>query len=511
MPKALTPTLLLILDGWGQAPPGPGNAVSLARTPTLDALLQSPSQSRLLCSGRSVGLPAGYMGNSEVGHMNIGAGRIVYQDMTRIDIAIEDGAFGANPVIAGTVQAAKAGGGTLHLMGLLSDGGVHSHIHHLFTLLEEAEKAGVHVAIHAFMDGRDTSPTSGISYMRMLQKKLGKHARIASVSGRYYAMDRDKRWDRTQKAWDALVNGKAVLIEDPVSAVQAAYDAGDTDEFIKPCLIAAKGEPPALVRDGDAVFFFNFRADRARQLTRCFADAGFAEFDRKRQPKLAYFATMTPYDASLPLPAAFVRQDLANGLGEVLAKQAIPQLRIAETEKYAHVTYFFNGGVEEPLPLEDRRLIPSPRDVATYDLKPEMSVEQVTDTLIAEWQSGKYTFVVCNLANMDMVGHTGIIPAGIKACEAVDKSVARILAAVKARGGRLLMTADHGNAEEMLTPDGHPQTAHSKNPVAFILADENGPRTLRAEGKLGDIAPTVLHLWHMDIPAEMTGQSLWEE
>ena len=510
MSSALTPTILLILDGWGLAPASSGNAVKLAKTPAIDALLALPTQTTLACSGRAVGLPDGFMGNSEVGHMNIGAGRIVYQDMTRIDITLEDGSFAANKVITDTVAAAKKTGGTLHLMGLLSDGGVHSHIHHLFALLAVAEKAGVSVAVHAFMDGRDTAPDSGLGYMKQLLGKMGPTARVASVSGRYFAMDRDKRWDRTQKVWEALVHGKGVTAPDPVTAIQLAYAAGETDEFIKPCMITDNTHPPLLIKDGDAVFFFNFRADRARQFSRCLYDPGFAEFDREQQPKLAAFSTMTAYDSTLPMPAAFLRQDLTNGLGAVIAKAGLQQLRIAETEKYAHVTYFFNGGVEDPLPGEERRLVPSPRDVATYDLKPQMSAEEVTSTLIKEWETGKYSFVVCNLANMDMVGHSGIIPAAVKACEAVDACVARIVAAVKARNGRLLMTADHGNAEEMLTPDGHPQTAHSKNMVAIILMDEDGPRTLRS-GKLGDIAPTILHLWHMDIPKEMTGQSLWEE
>ena len=510
MPTPRTPTLLLILDGWGQAPAGPGNAVSLAATPNIDALLALPSRAELLCSGRAVGLPAGYMGNSEVGHMNIGAGRIVYQDMTRIDISLEDGTFAANQVIVETIAAAKKSGGALHLMGLLSDGGVHSHIHHLFALLDAAFEAGVPAAIHAFMDGRDTAPDSGLGFMRQLVDKLKPGARVATVSGRYYAMDRDKRWDRTQRAWDALVNGKAPVFGDAMAAVQAAYDAGETDEFITPRIIADNANPPCLIRDGDAVFFFNFRADRARQLSRCLHDPNFAEFDRGKQPGLSAFATMTHYDASLPMPAAFLRQDMNNSLGQVVSDAGYRQLRIAETEKYAHVTYFFNCGREEPFAAEDRRLIPSPRDVATYDLKPQMSVHEVTDTLIAEWESGRYDFVVCNLANLDMVGHTGIIPAAIKACEAVDACVGRIVKAVKARKGRLLMTADHGNAEEMLTPDGHPQTAHSKNPVAIILTDEDAPRVLR-NGKLGDIAPTILRLWGMPVPEEMTGQSLVEE
>ena len=509
MSRTVTPTLLLILDGWGQAPAGPGNAVSLARTPAIDSLMALPGKTTLLCSGRAVGLPDGYMGNSEVGHMNIGAGRIVYQDMTRIDIALEDGSFAANPVIRDTVAAAKKSGGALHLLGLLSDGGVHSHIRHLFALLDAAREAGVPAFVHAFMDGRDTAPDSGIGFMRQLVERLGPNARVASVSGRYYAMDRDKRWERTQLAWDTLVNGKGPQFGDPLAAVQAAYNAGQTDEFITPRLIVPDGGGLPVIRDGDAVFFFNFRADRARQLSRCLFDLDFAEFDRMRIPRPAAFATMTAYEADFPMPAAFLRQNLDHGLGQVVSAMGLKQLRLAETEKYAHVTYFFNGGIEAPLPGEDRRLVPSPRDVATYDLKPEMSVYEVTDTLIREWESGVYDFIVCNFANLDMVGHTGVIPAAIKACEAVDACVARVTEAVKARKGRLLLTADHGNAEEMLTPDKHAQTAHSKNPVALVIMDEDAPRKLKP-GKLGDIAPTVLSLWGVPIPKEMTGEIMVE-
>lgn len=505
----VTPTLLLILDGWGLAPAGPGNAESLAATPAIDALTALPSRTTLLCSGRAVGLPEGYMGNSEVGHMNIGAGRIVYQDMTRIDMALEDASFFSNPVITETIAAAGNSGGALHLLGLLSDGGVHSHIRHLFALLDAARDAAVPTFVHAFMDGRDTAPDSGIEFMRRLVARLGPKARVATISGRYYAMDRDKRWERTQKAWDALINGQGPHFTDPVAAVQAAYDRGQTDEFIAPCLVVPQGGDPTVIRDGDAVFFFNFRADRARQLARCLCDAAFAEFDRKRLPEPAAFATMTAYEADFPMPVAFLRQNLALGLGQVVSEAGLRQLRIAETEKYAHVTYFFNGGVEDPFPGEDRRLIPSPRDVATYDLKPEMSVHEVTDALLEAWESGDYDFIVCNFANLDMVGHSGSIPAVIRACEAVDACVARVVTAVKARKGRLIMTADHGNAEEMLTPDNRPQTAHSKNPVALILTDADPPRKLKP-GRLADIAPTILFLWGMPASREMTGESLVE-
>ncbi|MDR0826288.1 MAG: 2,3-bisphosphoglycerate-independent phosphoglycerate mutase [Desulfovibrio sp.] len=505
--NAVKPVLLLILDGWGQAPPGPGNAVSLARTPRLDALLSLPSRSTLLCSGRAVGLPDGFMGNSEVGHMNIGAGRVVYQDMTRIDMAVENGTFFSNTAICSTLEAVKGSGGVLHLLGLLSDGGVHSHINHLFSLLDMAGKAGVPLCVHAFMDGRDTEPDSGIGFMRALKEKMGPRARVASISGRYYAMDRDQRWERVSRAWGTMVQGLGKRYADPVAAVEAAYSAGLGDEFIVPCLVAGADEEPGLIRDGDAVFFFNFRADRARELARCLFDPDFDAFARGKLPRLCAFSTMTAYEDSFPMPAAFARQNLKMGLGQVVSDLGMKQLRIAETEKYAHVTYFFNGGEEDPLPGEERRLIPSPRDVATYDLKPQMSVYEVTKTLIREWESAVYNFVVCNFANLDMVGHTGVIPAAIAACEAVDACVGRVWESVLKRNGLLFLTADHGNADEMLTPEGRPQTAHSKNPVALILASEEKRPPLQ-NGCLGDIAPTILRAWGLPQPAEMTGRSL---
>ncbi len=503
------PTLLLILDGWGRAPAGPGNAVSLAKTPNIDALLALPGKTQLACSGREVGLPKGYMGNSEVGHMNIGAGRVVYQDMTRIDITLEDGSFAANPVIVDTLAKTRASGGTLHLLGLLSDGGVHSHIHHLFALLDAAKAAGVPAVVHTFMDGRDTDPHSGLGFTRALEDHGGQ---IATVVGRYYAMDRDKRWDRTRTAWNALVHGTAGTAASGVAAVEAAYAAGETDEFIRPrVIIRADGTPMQRIASGDGVFLFNFRADRVRQITRCLFDDSFAEFDRGERPNLAALASMTAYEASFPLPAAFTRQELDNGLGTIISGRGMAQLRIAETEKYAHVTYFFNGGVEEPLPGEERIMVPSPRDVPTYDLKPQMSAVEVTDRLVEALKSGRFDFLVCNLANMDMVGHTGIIPAVIAAVETVDVCVGRIRAAVHAVAGTLLITADHGNAEEMLTPEGTPQTAHSKNPVALVVAEVGAPgKPLRSGGKLADIAPTVLQLMGIPQPAEMTGQSLLE-
>ncbi len=506
----LTPTLLLILDGWGIAPASSGNAVSLARTPVLDALRALPSQSRLTCSGRAVGLPEGFIGNSEVGHMNIGAGRVIFQDMTRIDMAIEDGSFARNPVLLDLMRTTREKGGRLHLLGLLSDGGVHSHLRHLCALLAMARTEGVEVFVHPFMDGRDTPPDSGLGFMRTLcgeMERIGA-GRVASLCGRFYAMDRDTRWERVREAWNCLVLGNGVVVEDPVAAVQAAYDAGVTDEFILPSNVVREGEAPVTIDDTDGVFFFNFRADRARELCQALYSPDFSAFAREKTPALAGFATMTAYDASFPMPVAFAKQARSNTLGEVVSSLGIQQLRIAETEKYAHVTYFFNGGREEPFPGEDRVLVNSPRDVATYDLKPEMSVHGVTDELISRWQRGGYSLAVCNLANLDMVGHTGVLSAAVRACEAVDECVGRILAAVRESGGRVLVTADHGNAETMRDANGKPHTAHTLNPVPLVLIDADSTVLLRSEGILGDIAPTILDLWGIAQPEDMTGESL---
>lgn len=511
--KTLTPTVLLILDGWGLAPEGPGNAARLAHTPTLDTILAHPSRTEIEASGRAVGLPAGFMGNSEVGHMNLGAGRIVYQDMTLIDVAIEEGKLPGNPVIAELLDKTKASGGTLHFMGLLSDGGVHSHIHQLKSLLEAAKAKGVPAVVHGFTDGRDTAPTGGATYVRDLlafMRQIG-HGSLGTLIGRYYAMDRDSHWERNILAWDALVHGKGEQASDPIAALEAAYKNGETDEFLKPRICPGADGAPQSIVDGDGLFFFNFRADRARQLTRAFYEPSFTGFERGAVPKLAAFATFTPYESTLPVPAAFEKPSLDHSMGEVVSSLGLKQLRIAETEKYAHVTYFYNCGREEPFPGEDRRLIPSPRDVATYDLKPQMSAVQVTDTMLKEWATAQYGFVVCNLANPDMVGHTGIIPAAIKACETVDACAARIIETVLESGGRLLITADHGNVEEMLTPDGKPQTAHTTNKVTLVVLDDGSVKKLRPDGKLGDIAPTILRLWGLPVPKEMTGQSLLEE
>lgn len=504
-----TPTLLLILDGWGQAPAGPGNAVSLARTPNLDKLLAERPRALLQCSGRAVGLPHGFMGNSEVGHMNIGAGRVVYQDMTRIDLAIEQGRFSDNPALVDLFARIRTAGGRLHLMGLVSDGGVHSHLDHLYAILEAAKAHGLKdVCVHCFLDGRDTPPDSGQRYVAALVQKMAEigAGRIASLMGRYYAMDRDKHFERNEIAWQGLVLGKGEPVADPVAAVRQAYAAGQTDEFVTPRVLQENGVPIGFLRDGDGVFFFNFRADRARQITRALCDPAFQEFERPGLPRLAGFATMTQYEQAFPLPAAFPPESVDECLGEVVSKAGLKQLRIAETEKYAHVTYFLNCGREEPFPGEDRVLIPSPRDVATYDLKPGMSAELVTETLLSKW--GEYDLAVCNLANLDMVGHTGIIPAVIQACEVVDACVGRLVERVLSTGGRVLLTADHGNAEEMIDKNGGPQTAHSTNPVALVYVEEGADGAQVAPGVLGDIAPTILELWGLPRPEAMTGTPL---
>ncbi len=508
-----TPTLLLILDGWGQGEANAGNAIHAATTPHMDTILGTAPRSTLACSGEAVGLPPGQMGNSEVGHLNIGAGRVVYQDIVRINAAVSDGSIFTNPTLLEVMAGTKARGSTLHLLGLVSDGGVHSQLEHLFSLLRMAREQGLgNVVVHAVLDGRDTPPTSGAGYLRELQDMLAeeKMGRIGTVSGRYYAMDRDKRWERTSLAYAALVHGRGKTAKDPVQAVEEAYARGETDEFVQPTVILGPGqEPTGTIADGDGIFFFNFRADRMRQMVQALTEPGFAQFDVSARPKLGSAASMTVYDAHFDLPVAFAPQRLPNILGQVCADRGMAQLRLAETEKYAHVTYFFNGGVEDPFPQEDRILIPSPKEVATYDQKPEMSVYEVADTLIREWRRQVYTLVVCNFANLDMVGHTGNFQAAIQACEAVDECLGRVMDCVLPSGGRMLVTADHGNADAMLDPQGEVRTAHSMNPVPLVwLENEYQAPGLRAEGVLGDIAPTILDLWGMEKPVEMTGQSL---
>jgi 2,3-bisphosphoglycerate-independent phosphoglycerate mutase len=504
----MTPTLLLILDGWGIAAPGPGNAIARSDTPNLDALTARCPHSRLISSGRAVGLPEGYMGNSEVGHLNIGAGRIVYQDMTRIDVALEDGSLAANTALNDLLKRVKASGGRLHFIGLLSDGGVHSHIRHLEALCDLAAKAAVPARIHCVMDGRDTDPESGAGYVRDLEAHIKNlpDARIADLVGRYYAMDRDNRWDRVNIAWDALVRGKADVGESPARALAASYAAGVTDEFARPVRFDL-GDAPGIV-DGDGVFLFNFRGDRMRELTRVFIEADFTEFDRGARPGLSGIVSMTPYDAHFAVPVAFPKETVTLGLGETVSRQGLRQLRLAETEKYAHVTYFFNGGREEPFDLEDRILVDSPRDVPTYDLKPAMSAREVTDKFVEAWDKGVYDLVVCNLANGDMVGHTGILAAAEEACAVVDECVGRMARAVEARKGRMLIIADHGNCETMLTGDNRPHTAHTTNPVPCILLEPDNAVSALADGKLADVAPTLLALWGLPLSPPMTGQPL---
>jgi 2,3-bisphosphoglycerate-independent phosphoglycerate mutase len=457
------------------------------------------------------------MGNSEVGHMNLGAGRVIYQDMTRIDIAIEDGSLAANPVLRQVMDTTRGSTGRLHLLGLLSDGGVHSHLNHLLALLRLARDAGVpETYVHVFLDGRDTPPSSGLGFVEGLEagfRDLG-YGRIATLTGRYYAMDRDKRWDRVAVAHAALTAGAGAGVEDALAGVRAAYAAGETDEFVRPLnVLGPDGQPQGLIRDGDGIFCFNFRADRARELARSLFEPDFAEFPRRTAPVPAVFATMTRYDATFPLPVAFPPQSVDRCLGQVVSDLGLRQLRLAETEKYAHVTYFFNCGREEPYPGEERLLVPSPREVATYDLKPEMSVHKVRDAFLEAWVSGAYALGVVNLANMDMVGHTGDITAAVRAVEAVDGCVGSIVECVLASGGTVLLTADHGNAEEMVDAAGGPQTAHSKNRVPFVLVgpDSAGPRPALRAGRLGDVAPTILQLWNLPKPEEMTGESLLPE
>lgn len=504
------PLVLLILDGWGLAPDGPGNAIALADTPNFDRLLREYPHTRLRCSGRAVGLPEGFMGNSEVGHMNIGAGRVVYQDMTRIDMAVEDGSLARNPALTELVAKVRQNGGRLHFMGLVSDGGVHSHIRHLKALLAAVARPGTPVFVHAFLDGRDTPPASGQGYVRDLEAFLRQNGcgLIATVTGRYYAMDRDKRWDRVARAYAGLTMGTGQAVTDAEAAVAQAYAAGETDEFVSPrILVDDGGEPVGRIRDGDGVFFFNFRADRARELTMAFIRPDFDGFVRESVPKLAGFASMTEYDASFGIPAAFAPETYSGVLGEMFSLAGREQLRLAETEKYAHVTYFFNCGREEPFPGENRILIPSPREVATYDLKPEMSAREVTGTFLRELDKG-YGLYVVNLANPDMVGHTGDLAAAVTACGVVDRCAGRMVEAVLAAGGRLCLTADHGNAEEMIDASGGRMTAHTLNEVPFVLVDP-GRRDVRlAPGVLGDIAPTLLEIAGLDKPPQMTGTSL---
>ncbi|WP_411833618.1 2,3-bisphosphoglycerate-independent phosphoglycerate mutase [Pseudoxanthomonas mexicana] len=500
------PVVLLILDGWGHREEPEDNALAQADLPHWRRLLATCPHTLIHTEGRHVGLPDGQMGNSEVGHMNLGAGRIVYQDLTRIDAAIEDGSFFANPQLAGACADAFATGGTLHVMGLLSPGGVHSHELHVFAMLDLAHRLGVpRVAVHAFLDGRDTPPQSAQASLRALQERctaLG-NAHVASVSGRYYAMDRDKRWDRLRKAWDAIVEAQAVHhAPDALAALADAYARGENDEFVLPTVI--DGAQP--MADGDAVVFMNFRADRARQLSAAFVSPDFEGFIARR-PRLSRYVCLTEYDARLPAPVAFGPDDLRNTFGELLARHGLTQLRIAETEKYAHVTFFFSGGREDLFEGEERILIPSPQ-VATYDLQPEMSCPELTARLVEAIGSGRFDAIVCNIANPDMVGHSGDLQAAILAAQAVDQAIGAVEAAVRAAGGALLITADHGNLEMMRDPaTGQPHTAHTVGPVPCVYVGTRAA-ALREGGALRDVAPTLLDLLGLPQPQEMSGRSL---
>ncbi len=532
---AYRPITLIIIDGWGVETDPAYSAKAQAKLPFYNSLLEKYPNTALAASGEDVGLPEGQMGNSEVGHLNIGAGRVVYQDYTRINLAIRTGEIAANPVIIEAMGKAAVSGSSLHLMGLLSDGGVHSDQAHLYALMKMAVDRGVSsIIVHAFMDGRDTPPQSGLGYMEKLLRFIGENgmgevARVGTVSGRYYAMDRDNRWDRIEKAYDAIVLGEGEKAESADGAVKQAYGNGQTDEFIVPTVVEyspfpqspplkggetiypspsrGEGRGEGEIKDGDSVIFFNFRTDRTREITRALALDDFKGFDRKSRPKLSCFACMTEYDKTFNLPVAFPPVSLRNILGEVIADSGLTQLRIAETEKYAHVTFFFNGGVETPFRNEDRCLIPSPRDVATYDLKPEMSAIQVTDEVIKRIESGKYDVVIMNFANPDMVGHTGIMDAAVKACETVDACLSRIIPTVISKGGAAFVMSDHGNVERMYDPsDKEPYTAHTSNKVPFILCLEG--YALKDGGRLGDVAPTILEIMGIKKPEEMTGRSL---
>jgi 2,3-bisphosphoglycerate-independent phosphoglycerate mutase len=505
--------VLVVLDGFGERPETDGNAVRLARMPTFTKIYGSYPHVLIGASGNDVGLPDGQMGNSEVGHLNLGAGRIVYQDIVRIDKAIKDRSFFSNATLAATIDAAKASGGTLHLFGLTSPGNVHASLDHAYAVCEMAKQRGLtRVAWHAFLDGRDTPPKSAAGYLRDVSKRLAAIGvgRLASAVGRYYAMDRDKRWDRVEVAWRMLTRGEGQRVDDLADAVESGYDKL-TDEFVTPLVSKQDG---AVIKDGDACFFFNFRSDRARQLTLAFhaSDGDFAYFDRAPRPKLAAFSTMTVYDGKLDVPPAFPPQSLAMILGEVLSKQGVSQLRTAETEKYAHVTYFFNGGVEQAFAGEERRLVPSNRDVATYDLAPEMSAVPVTDSVLEALKPGGPTFILVNYANPDMVGHTGKLKPAVSALETIDACIGRVVDAALAADATVFITADHGNCETMIDPvTGQPHTAHTTNPIPFIaIAPDLVGRKLRAGGRLADVAPTVLQRMQIAQPSEMDGRSLFE-
>lgn len=509
--------LLMILDGFGYNPEKEGNAIANAKKPNIDALWQEYPHTLIQASGLSVGLPRGQMGNSEVGHTNLGAGRIVYQALTRITMFIEDGSFFKNESLLWAMKEAAKKGTALHCMGLCSDGGVHSHLEHLYALVEMAKQNDVKkVYIHCFMDGRDVPPSSGADYIRQLERKLAEIGvgEIATVSGRYYAMDRDKRWERVVKAYDAIACGEGNKADSAVQAMEDSYAAGITDEFVLPTVIQKDGKPLAMVQEGDSIIFYNFRPDRAREISRAFIEEDFADFPRKRGYIPVQYVTFTQYDATfINLKVAFTAkilgEELENVLGVWLAKKGKTQLRIAETEKYAHVTFFFNGGVETPNEGEDRCLIPSPK-VATYDLQPRMSANEVTDAVVERIHSNKYDYIILNFANPDMVGHTGVMSAAIEAIEVVDACVGRVIEAILQEEGRAILTADHGNADVMVDPvERIPFTAHTTNPVPFIVIDPARKGcALRKDGVLADVIPTLLDMTGLEQPTEMTGKTI---
>ena len=505
-------TMVMILDGFGENSNKDGNAVELANTPNIDRLMKIWPTTDIHASELSVGLPEGQMGNSEVGHTNIGAGRIVYQELTKITKSIEDGDFFTIPELVEAIENCKKNNSKLHILGLVSDGGVHSHIRHLFAILELAKRKDFeNVYVHCFTDGRDTAPTSGESYIAQLEEKMKEKGvgKIATISGRFYAMDRDKRWNRIQKAYDAMVNGNGIKATSAIAAVESSYQKEVFDEFIEPTVICNGDTPVATIEDNDSVIFFNFRPDRARQITRALVDPEFNEFETKKMN--LYFVCFTSYDETMPnVHIAFKKEPVKNTLGEVISKNGGKQLRIAETEKYAHVTFFFNGGEEKQYEGEDRILVPSPK-VETYDMKPEMSAYEVTEKVIEAINSKKYNCIILNYANPDMVGHTGNLPAAIKAIETIDECVGKVVEAINAQKANLLITADHGNAEQMIDyKTGEPHTAHTTNLVPLVLVSEKETVKLK-EGKLADLAPTILDLMGIEKPEEMTGESLIEK
>ena len=499
------PVLLMILDGYGLSEEKKGNAIATAKKPNIDGLFSTYPHSMLVSSGESVGLPEGQMGNSEVGHLNIGAGRIVYQDLTRISKSIYNGGFFKNKVLIDAIEYVKNHDSSLHFLGLLSDGGVHSHITHLYALLEMAKQQGIKkVYLHAFLDGRDVPPKSALTYIEQTEKMMKELVgEFATISGRYFAMDRDKRWERVEKAYDAMTVGLGVTAKSARDALKNAYDRGETDEFVTPTVIINDKEPVSLISDNDSIIFFNFRSDRAREITRAFMDDNFSGFIRKSFPQIN-FVGLTQYDETFNVTVAFPPEHLKNILSEVLSRHHLRQLRIAETEKYAHVTFFFSGGVEVPFDGEDRILVPSPK-VSTYDIQPEMSAFLVTDEVVKAISSGKYDIIILNYANCDMVGHTGVFEAAVKAVEAIDQCIGRVFEAVKTADGLLIITADHGNAEKMIDNNGGIHTAHTSNNVPFLICEK---RVRVRNGILADIAPTVLEVLGIEKPEEMTGKSL---